>query len=291
MTTFGDLVKRARSALRSYTGVHEQVTWLTGSADSSQTTLTVNDSSQVSVGISEVEEELIYVSSAADGILSLAPFGRGYAGSTAAAHGVNAQVTYDPTFPIVEIKAAINNVVASLYPSLYQIKSTTFTFAGNQRTYELPADADQIVRVQYELTGSSGYWPVLDSWEFRRDSEEASGRAIALHALPQQGRTVKVTYQAPLGQFADDADTMADIGLAESAVDLLIYGVTAQMIRFLEPARLQVQTVENLTRQQLTPSGDPAKIANQLYAMHLQRVGEERRKLLALDPPQIYFTR
>lgn len=293
MTTFGDLTMQVKSLLHSFTGVHEPVTWLTAGCTDAATTLTVEDSDAISIGVSEVGEELIYVSASesATNTLTLAPFGRGYRGTTAAAHAINDMVMFNPIFPTVEIKRAINQTLAAVYPQLYQVKETSFTFAGSQSTYELPADCDGVVSVRWEAVGASGYWPLLSGWEFHPHSEEATGKAITVHDVPAQGQTVKVMYRANFTQFAADADTFAGIGFPESAIDVLLYGAAAKLIRFLDVARLQTHSVENISRSQLVGSGDPAKIANQFYAMHAQRLIEERKKLLELEPPQMHFTR
>jgi hypothetical protein len=102
---------------------------------------------------------------------------------------------------------------------------------------------------------------------------------------------VRVVYRAPFGTFASDSATLDSVGLSESHADLILYAVTARMIRFLDPARLQVAAVENLSRSSVVQSGDAAKVANQLYAMYQQRLVEERIRLLQLTPPQIHFTR
>lgn len=293
MTTFGELVSQLDSLLHSYTS-HEQVTWLTQGCDSSVTTMTVQDSDQISVGISEIGEELIYVTVADSGSLSLAPFGRGYKGTTAVSHSTNEMVMFDPSFPKVEIKRALNQVVASLYPQLYRVKATTLTFAGAQATYELPADCDGVMEVRYNVTGGSKFWALVSRWEFHTNADTTefpNGKALTFHEPPTQGATVRVTYRGSFDQFASDSDTLADIGLPESAVDVLLYGAAARLIRFLDPARLSLNSVENMARGQLVQVGDPGKVANQFYAMHLQRVDEERKKLLNLEPPQIHFTR
>jgi hypothetical protein len=62
------------------------------------------------------------------------------------------------------------------------------------------------------------------------------------------------------------------------------------MVRFLDPARLQIGAVENVSRSAVVQAGDAAKIATQLYAMYQQRLVEERTRLLELDPPSINFT-
>lgn len=292
MTTFGDLVTQAWSLLHSYTGIHEQATWLTAACTDVATTLSVNNIEMISMGVAEIGEELVYVAAVDDTAgVTLAPFGRGYQGTTAVAHGVNDLVLFDPSFPKVEIKRALNQVVSALYPTLYQVKEHTFTFTGLVATYELPVDAEAVLQVRWEATGPSGNWPALRSWYFEPNSEMATGRAITLTDLPEIGRTVKVIYQAPLGQFAADTDTVESVGLPESTVDLLLYGAASRLIRFLGPARIQLGSVENISRGQLVSASDPGVMANQMLAIYDRRLAEERKRLLEMYPADVHYSR
>lgn len=291
MTTFGDLVQQAKSLLRSFTGIQEQVTWLTSSCTDSDLTLSVNSSDVVSIGVSEIEEELVFVHVSANNTLSIAPFGRGYNGSTAAAHVANTPVVFDPVFPVVDVKRALNQVLQATYPFLYQIKTTTFTFTGTQATYELPADCKKVLRVNYEAIGPSNAWPAVPRWEFDPRFNKGTGKAITLASAPLAGRTVQVVYQAGFPALKSNADTLASIGFPESAVDVLLYGATAQLVRYVDLSRLQTSHVENISRSELVGTNDAGRIANQLYAIYQVRLEEERKKLLADDEPQMHFTR
>ena len=291
MTTLLDLTNRVHSLLHSSTGVQESMTWLTAPATSSALTLSVDDSSAISKGISEVGDELVYVSTTAADSLVLAPFGRGFRGSTAAAQAVNTPVTFNPTFPRVEIKRAINEALKQTYPSLWQIKSTTFTFSGAQLTYELPADCDMVTKVLWQTVGPSQYWETSYGWRFEQDSEETTGKALTLLDMPLQGQTVKVVYQAGFTPLASDSDTLEAAGFPSSAEDVLLYAVAAKLIRFMDVSRMQLDNVENLSRAQVVSPGDAGKVANQMFAMYQQRLTEERSRLLSLNPPQLYFTR
>lgn len=291
MTTFSDLTNRIHAMLHSSTGVQEQMTWLTSGCTSSATSLSVDDSSKISRGISEIGDELVYVSSASSNTLTLAPFGRGYRDSTAATHSANDAVIFNPTFPRAEIKRAINEALRQVYPSLYQLKTTTFTFGGSVLTYELPADTEAVHKVIWQMIGPSGYWETSYGWRFEPDSEEATGKALTLVDLPQNGQTVKVVYQAKFSDLSADADTLASIGFPDSAEDVLYYAVAAKLIRFMDVSRLQLDNVENQSRAQVVSAGDAGKIANQMYAMYQQRLAEERGRLLRLNPPQLYYTR
>lgn len=290
MSTLGELIDSIQASLHSYTGVQETYTWLTANATPTDTQIQVNDSQAILRGIAEIEDEMIFVDSSASGILNLAPFGRGYRGSTAAAHTTNAPVLFDPAFPRVEVKKRINKVVAALYPALYQIKTTSFTADGTTLGISLPADADKVFRIEYLIPGDpTNQWYLVQ--DFQEDPTNVAGKTLLLANPITAGATVQVTYRANFGTFVSSTDTLASVGLQESWADLIEYAVTAHMVRFLEPARLQMPSVENVARAQMVQSGDAAKIANQLYAMYQQRLAEERRRILLLTPPTISYQR
>ena len=292
MSTLGDLVTTISSSLHSFTGLQELSTWLTSGINSTVTLIPVSSGDTVIRGIAEIDDELIYVHSSDATGLTLAPFGRGYRGSTAASHSANAQVIVDPIFPKLEIKRAINQCIEGLYPQLYQIKTTTLTYSASVVGYSLPADCDGVVQVKSALTTDPlNYWNPISRWSYDAASPLTNGRALNIIDSLPVGSSVKVSYMSKFGTFASDASTLASIGLPESYADLVLYGTASRMLRFLDPARLQVSAVENLSRSGVVASGDAGKIANQLYAMYQQRVSEEREKLLDLTPPQIHFSR
>lgn len=290
MSTLNDLISSIHSSLHSFSGTQEQLTYLTAGCDASETTLAVASSDTVHRGMAEIDDELVYVDSSADGTLVLPPFGRGFRGSTAATHAANAMVTYDPAFPRVEIRRAIDQCVQGLFPMLYQIKTTTFTFDATQVSFELPTDCEGVLAVKEQLVNPTNHWNPLGRWSFDADSALTNGKALALYDNPRPGATIQVVYRAGFGTFASSSDTLASVGLPESYADLILYCVTSRLIRFLDPARLQVGAVENLSRSTVVQAGDASKIATQLYAMYQQRLSEERTRLLELDPPSIHFT-
>lgn len=290
MSTLNDLIASIHSSLHSFSGTQEQLTYLTSSCDASETTLSVASSDTVQRGLAEIDDELVYVDSSADGTLTLPPFGRGFRGSTAATHAANSMVTYDPAFPRIEIRRAIDQCVQGLFPTLYQIKTTTLTYDASQVSFELPADCEGVLAVKEEAVSPLNHWSPLSRWSFDADSQLTNGKALAIHDCPRPGATIQVVYRAGFGTFAAGTDSLASVGLSESYADLILYCVTSRLVRFLDPARLQIGTVENLSRSTVVQAGDASKIATQLYALYQQRLVEERTRLLELDPPSIHFT-
>lgn len=292
MTTLGDLIGSIASSLHSYTGVQEASTYLTANVTNSGLSFSVASTDQVVRGIAEVDDELVYVDVADANVLTIAPYGRGYRGSTPASHNQNAQVVVDPVFPRSEVRRAIDQVVLGLYPHLYQIKTTDLSYTAVPIGYQVPADCDQILDVKYQVTGDpTDYWAPIYNWSYDAKSPEATGKVLNIFDFLPSGSTVRVVYQAAFGTFASNSDSLTSVGLKEDWADLILYAVTSRMVRFLDPARLQLRSVENASRSQYVAVGDAGKVANQLYAMYQQRLGEERRKLLELTPPRIHFTR
>lgn len=290
MTTYVELVNEIHDLLHSYCGSQEQVTYLTSGIDSDDLTLPVADASAFSQGLVEIGDELLQTSTATNSTeITVFPFGRGARGTTAAAHSANVMVTFNPLFPRSSIKREVSRCVEQLFPQLYAVDSTTFTFDGAQTTYDLPAGVEQVLKVTWETVGPSLYWQTVGAWEFAQDSE--TGPTLTFHEYVYPGRTVRVEYTKKPAGFSSDSDTFAVAGLQESWRNLIVYCVTSKLIRFLEPARLQTGTVENLSRASVVAAGDAGKIANQLYAMYQQELAYERRKLLDLNPPSIHFTR
>lgn len=291
MSTLNDLIASIHTSLHSYSGTQEQVTWLTADCDADDTTLTVAASDTVLRGICEIEDELVYVHSSDSGGLSLPPFGRGFRGSTAAAHTANTAVTFDPVFPRAEIRRAIDQCVEGLFPMLYQIKTVALTASAVAIGYDLPADCEGVLSVSFQAPDTLNYYEKFGRWEYVPSSALGAGKTLNIYDDVPTDITIHVVYRAKFGSFNAGTDTLASVGLSESFADLILYCTTSRLIRFLDPARLQVQSVENVSRSQVVQAGDASKIAAQLYAMYQQRLLEERTRLLELTPPSIHFTR
>ena len=120
MSTFDQLTERVDTLLHGYTVNSEASTWLTTSATTSTTSITVFDTSVIGRGYIQVGDEMMYVNTVnpASSTLTLAPWGRGQRGTTAAAHAANDRVTVSPLFPRNEIKRAINDTITVSYTHL-----------------------------------------------------------------------------------------------------------------------------------------------------------------------------
>lgn len=293
-TTLGDLVTEVRYLLRSYTGQHDRTTYTTAGIDADDLTIGVDDGDVVATGMVEIDDELIWIKSASAGTLTVPPFGRGYQGSTAAAHDTNAQLIVDPVFPKQGIKQAIAETALALYPDLFQVKATEFTYSPAQSSYDLETDVDRVLDVSFQEVGPSGYWRPLKRYTLDTHANTTafpSGNALHLHEAAGAGRTVRVLYAARFEEIADAADTLVGAGFAESMRDVLAYGACYRLVQFLEPARLSLSSVENQERSQYSAPGAASALTRQLLALYERRVEQERKRLQTKYPLRLTFGR
>jgi hypothetical protein len=167
MPTLSDMVDEVRSSLAGYTLRQDRITYLNNAISSTDLAMTIGSSSNLAKGIIEIDSELIWIDNfnQASSTLNAAPgFGRGYQNTNASPHAQYAQITLSPTFPKVMIKKAINDVINSLYPKLWAVASTTFTFNASQTTYALPDDLESILYMSWQTTGSSLEWLPINRW-------------------------------------------------------------------------------------------------------------------------------
>jgi hypothetical protein len=295
MTTVADLIREINQRMHSWTGVREATSYLTGAIDADDLTFQVaNAENNITVGFIEVDDELMEVESVEGTTVRILPFGRGASGSTATTHGVNARVTNDPWFPKASVLSNLQETVREVCPDLFQVKKTTFTWNPVFVSYELPADLDRILNVQFDSPGPWKKWFKAKCWNYNSDAnvtEFPSGKSIEVYDSITSGFTVQVTYAAPYTVPTSTASTLASLGIQETASAALIYGTCWRLMQVMENSRLQLRTAEQFARQDSVPAGATTNLAKQLFAMYSQFRMEERKRLLTLNPSQPHYTR
>lgn len=291
MSTASNLIDRCNSLMHSYTGVTEQVTYLTTAATSSDTTLLVKNFQRVTRGMIEVGDELMRVDEVTDSSVDLLPDGRGEAGSTAVSHPLNARVTVDPMFPRIRIFEAVKDTLRQVQPDLYAVKTTTLAFSPVVNTYELPADVDRVLRVHSELIGPTGEWMPVRNWRLDEKSTATSGKSLVITELIDPGTSIQVVYAAPLSVPTTTSVDLDATGVSPEIQEVVLYGACWRLSQFLEFQRLDLSSVEQQARSNGIDVGAATKVAQSLYAMFKERQAEERKRLLTLYPPMIHHAR
>lgn len=284
-STFLDLQNRVKSLLYGITWDQEQYTYLTNSIGAGDLTFSVNDASQVSQGLIEIDSELMNVQTynLTTNTVTVFPFGRGFYGSTASTHAANASVTNNSKFPKIRVQEAINDIINEVYPTLFAVKSQNFNKIAVQYGYGMPADADAVLQVNYAVIGPSQIWPSMRRWRFDPNADASqfpTGKAVHLLEEVTPGRIMRVTYIGQPSNLVNDTDGFAAVtGLPETAKDAIVYGACAKLLVAYDAARLQMDSVESAERAALTQPTSAANTSKYYMAIYQERLDLEGKKL------------
>lgn len=299
MVTFAQMTDEVSRKLAGFTLRQDRQTHLVAAVTVSDLTITVNSTSNISYGVIQIDDELIYVDSfdRTNNKLTIAPYGRGYNGTTVSAHAIGAKVTISPTFPNIDIKNAINETIHATFPNLYVVDSVQFSYQPAKTTYSLPDDARRVLSVAYESVGPSKEWIPIRSYRVDNMANLAkfdSHNTISLYSMIVPGRTVEVYYTSPPNTFSNSSDDFeTTTGIPESAKDVIILGAQYRLISAIDPARLTFGSAEADQQSQIAGRAYNAGASSSKYilALYQQRLDEEGRKLDENNPIRIHYSK
>jgi hypothetical protein len=287
--------KLAGFTLRQDRQTHVIATAVTATA----TTITVASANNISTGIIQIDDELIYVDSydRTSGTLSIPPYGRGYNGTSAATHQIGARVIISPTFPSIDVKDAINETLLATFPDLYTTGVHTFAFSSARSTYALPEEVETVLGVSYQTTGPSKEWLPIRNYRVDPMANTDifnSRNSLSLYSGVEPGRTVQVFYtSAPTVMDNNDDDFEITTGLPASCKDVIVLGASARLASFIDPGRLTFGSAESDQQSQIAGRsyGAGTNASKYLLALYDKRLSEEARKLNDRNPIRVHFTR
>jgi hypothetical protein len=299
MATFGSMADEVVRKLSGFTLRQDRQTHLTSAVSTTATTVQVASVQNISTGIIQIDDELIYVSSydKNTGTLTIPPYGRGYNGTSSASHQQGARVIISPTFPAVDVKDAINETILSVFPDLYTTGFHTFTYSPAKSTYPLPDEVETVLGVSYETIGPSKEWAPVRNWRvdpMANTGSFNSRNSISLYSGVETGRTVQVFYSsAPTVMTSNDDDFEIVTGLPASSKDVIVLGASARLSAFIDPGRLTYGSAESDQQSQVAGRsyGAGTNASKYLLSLYGTRLAEESRKLADRNPIRIHFTR
>jgi len=300
MPTLSEMVDDVKSNLIGYTLRQDRITYVTnaGGLTTTSSAITVGSADNLAKGIIEIDDELIWVDrfDKSTNTMTVAPgFGRGYQGTTASPHAQYAQVTLAPTFPRNAIKKAINDTINSYFPKLWSVSSTTFTFNASQTTYALPDDAETILFMSWQTTGSSQEWLPVNRWRADSMANAATfntNNTVNIYENIQPGRTVQVWYTTEPNTLDSNTDDYEDVtGLPASSYDVTILGACYKLLSFLDAGRINLSSAEADLNDTKNPYNSGASASRYVFALFQQRLQEEALKLSDKFPIRLHYTR
>ena len=309
-TTLTNMMDEVQVNLAGYTFQQDRTTYIssavstTTSSSASPLILSLGSTESLGKGIVEIDEELLWVDSydRVANTATVAPYGRGYLGTTAATHVADSKVTIAPTFPRFNIKRAINDTIRSIGSSIFAMKTTTFTFNAAVSTYAFAnLNIKNILTIHWQDIGPSKEWRPIRKYDFDAVANpEAFGytsgtdqvQTITLGEAPISGRTVKVVYATDPVAFTTNAqDYVTQTGLPESTRDVVILGAAYRLLSFLDPARAAQVSPQADETDSKRPYGASQTATKQLYALYSQRLAEEAKSQQQNYPPKVHFSR
>jgi hypothetical protein len=300
MPTLNEMVDEVRANLQGYALRQDRITYVANAAGltTTSTAITVGSSNNLAKGVIEIDDELIWIDSftTASNVLNVIPgFGRGYQGTTAAPHAQYAQVTLSPTFPRNNIKKAINDTINSFYPKLWIAQPYTFTFNASQTTYALPDDAEDILFISWQTTGSSQEWLPVNRWRLDSMANTATfntQKTVNIYENVQPGRTIQVWYTSTPNTLDSNTDDFADVtGLPDSCKDVVVLGASYKLLSYLDAGRINLSSAEADLNDSKLPSSAGVAASRYIFALYQQRLNEEALKLADKYPIRIHYTR
>lgn len=296
-TTLTQLVDDVQLNLQGFVGKQDRATHLTATLTDSSTSMTVSSTENIGKGIIEIDDELIWIDAyeRSTGIITAAPYGRGYNSSDAASHAQYAKVTISPTFPRVSIKRAINDTINSVYPSVFATGSTTLEYISARNTYELPANAIAVMGLRWQTVGPTKEWLPIRRFEpdlMANTGAFTSGKSVTILDAITPGQTIQVYYSKLPSELSSNSDTLeTTAGLPASMRDVIVYGAAYRLISFLDPSKLAASSPEADEIDSKRPYGFGQNVTRQLFSLYQQRLQEESLKQKQQYPVRVHYTR
>ena len=296
-TTFNNLVDDVALDLAGFTYRQDRVTYLVESITTTSLVLKVASTDNIGKGIIEIDDEMMWVDSydRQSNTITIAPFGRGYNATTAAAHDVNAKITIAPTYPRQAIKRAINDTINSVYPKVFAVGSTPVSFLASRTTYPVPAEAIQILSMAWQSVGPTKEWLPIRQWRWDPIAYAPSfstGKTVSIYDNVLPGRTINIIYTHLPVNLVNNTDDFENIsGLPASMRDVIIYGAAWRLSSYVDPSRNSITSPQADEIDSKRPYGTGANVTKQLQALYLQRLEEESLKQKLQFPTRVHYSR
>jgi hypothetical protein len=308
-TTLSNIMDEIQINLAGYTYQQDRATHLSSavstltSSSTSPTVLYLGSTENLGKGVVEIDEELLWVDSfdRIANTATIAPYGRGYLGTTAATHTADSKVTISPTFPRHVVKRAVNDTIRAMGASIFAVEDTSFTYNAAITTYAFAnLNIDNILTIMWQEVGPSKEWIPVRRWSWDSfaeptafgytSSDEVQTVTIGDYITP--GRTVKVIYATEPTAFTTNAQVFTtQTGLPESCKDVVVLGASYRLLTYLDPARAAQVSPQADETDSKRPYGSSQNASRQLLALYTQRLQEEIQRQQQQYPIRIHYSR
>lgn len=280
--TFSSLIDEITYSLQGFGTDNDQVCSTTAVVGAGDVSISVDDASNVSRGIIECDEELIYVSSAGNGAINVQPWGRGFKGTVASSHAAGSLVSIAPTWPRAVVAREVNNTIRSVYPNLFAVSTLELTADAFTWQYAIPSTVYRVLAVEWRWTTALDGWMPITGWEMihaANTDDFATGKALAIAEPLPAGCRIHVTYATAPTLLVNPTDPFTLTGLPSSSRDVIVYGAASRLLPWQDTGRVAVETVSSDVQDSTKPVGNAIALASEIRKLYQLRLQDEIRQL------------
>ena len=233
--------------------------------------------------IVEVDQELMLVTNAntSTRVLSVS---RGYQGTAAASHNDKTNIFINPTFPRKSVFDAVADNIVRLYPSLYNVTTTSVT--SNSTYAEVPASTIEVLTSYVQ--NSSGEKYTSAGIELLRDFPPSSTNAAVQFYNTSTGKTVYLVVKRKFVRPTDETVDLSTTCLIEDEYEqIVMVGAVADIVGATDiDATTQEFITEKLAAENY-PVGSGERLRNALLRLRSLLIDEARGNLRSLYPAPV----
>ena len=295
------------------TGVNNSVTSIVFDGDM----LSIEEEDSLDKGtVIEINQELM-ICTDLNAVTNTITVKRGAKGTTAAAHTAGDIIKISPPFPRKNVFDAVCDQIKNLFPTLFAVDtqsitaSTGYTLIGD---YSSPGTHNYIVSIlgaisQYtdfsagsDTTGTI-FQPVTtslielpnpftytDDTSTERTMTYSTGPSV-VHAVQfsniASGHTVYVTFKKKFIEPTAEDNTLANIGLEDEYVPIIMAGVTAQMMAGRDVPSATSDYISDQLAVSNFPVGSSNAVRNSLLQYQQLLINQARKYLRAKYPEAV----
>ena len=294
MITFGEMTSQVQAHLRSFVRDQEQSTHLVKPTTLTDETLYVADATLVSRGRIEIDSELIWVDrmNRAENSLTIPPYGRGMDGTDANEHAAGTRVIIAPLYPRKFLQDTLNQVIRQMGSTLYGVEDITddegkppMTRWDGGFTYEMPSFVRDVLSVKVDdpqYDNDAVTW--LRDWTFDKNAPQSvsnTGKALYLYDdwIPAD-LELNITVSRDPVILTGDGQFFSETTLPASCEDIPVLAAAVRLLASSDSYSVQTRAVEAATISSKVPVGAAQEQSKYLQALYMQRMDEERMRLL-----------
>lgn len=292
--TFTSLIDEVITSLAGFGTDNDALATLTQTCNATDTALSVDDTSNISRGLIEIDQEMMYVSSADNGIVIVTPWGRGFKGTVASSHAAYSMVSVAGTWPRSIVAREVNNTIRAVYPYLYDVATYDFTTNATTWQYQMPSTIDRVLSVEWNWLNQFDGWFPMPGWELiqaANTTDFTTGKALLLNEPLPAGCRIHVVFAQPPSLLVEATDPFTATGLPASSRDVIVYGAASRLLPWQDTGRVAIETVSSDAQDTQKPVGNGIALAQAMQKLYQQRLTDEMRALNNRYPTRAHRVR